>query len=250
MFINFNFTSPNFSERILPIEYVVLHYTEMNFDDALAKLLCAEAEVSAHYLIKKNGEIFQLVGEDKIAWHAGKSCWHNLEKLNQNSIGIELDNLGNEAFPNSQIDSCLKLCAYLKAKYKIPTPNFIGHSDIAPSRKIDPGIFFDWQLFAKHGFGIWHNYKTEDLKELYSLNEKGSHVELLQQKLQLLGYEIKITGIFDFQTNFVVRAFQAKFLPHILHKKGLDYYRNLSSIYTWCSSCDACLNKLITYSLN
>lgn len=245
MVINFNFKSPNFSDRILPIKYVVLHYTEMNFEDALNKLLCKEAEVSAHYLIKKNGEIFQLVREDKIAWHAGQSYWHGLEKLNQNSIGIELDNSGVESFPQAQIDSCLKLCKYLKNKYNMSASNFIGHSDIAPERKIDPGIFFDWQLFAKHGFGIWHDCKTTGSEELYSFAAKGSYIESLQQKLQSLGYKINITGIFDLQTNFVVRAFQAKFLPNILHKKGVDYYRNLSSIYSWCSSCDACLNKLI-----
>ena len=95
MLINANFTSPNFTDRKKPIEYIIVHYTEMPFNLALNRLIDKEAEVSSHYLIKEDGEIFRLVADDKIAWHAGKSFWKGQSALNQNSIGIELDNLGN-----------------------------------------------------------------------------------------------------------------------------------------------------------
>ncbi len=244
MNINTNFNSPNFSDRILPIKYVIIHYTEMIFDDALLKLTCPKAEVSAHYLIKENGEIFQLVNDAKIAWHAGKSYWQGQANLNQNSIGIELDNLGNNNFSKAQIDSCLNLCKFLKDKYKLETKNFIAHSDIAPDRKIDPGIFFDWQLLASKGFGIWHNYIPKDRHLLYVYGDKGQNIKIIQEKLLKLGYEIKPTAIFDLQTNYIVRSFQAKYYSKLLLHKGLNFYSTKESIYDWCSESDAMLNKL------
>lgn len=245
MFINTNFKSPNFSERTLPIKYVILHYTEMNFKDALSKLCDVRSEVSAHYLIKEDGEIFQLVNDDKIAWHAGISKWHDQEKLNQNSIGIEIDNLGNKLFAKKQMDACLELCNFLKDKYSIPTSNFIGHSDVAPDRKIDPGIYFDWHLLANHGFGIWHDHMPKSSQILYKFNERSKNMEILQKKLKKLGYNINITSIFDLQTNYVIRAFQAKYYPKLLLKKGYTFYKNLESKYDWCTESEVMLDKLL-----
>ena len=105
MYINSKFPSPNYSVRNKKIEYIIIHFTEMTFDGALDRLTDAESQLSAHYLIKEDGEIFQLVADDNIAWHAGKSSWHGRESLNQNSIGIELDNLGNCKFNDSMVSS-------------------------------------------------------------------------------------------------------------------------------------------------
>ena len=116
MRINNNFFSPNYSNRVKNPEYIIMHFTEMIFEDALAKLTDPEAQVSAHYLIKENGEIFQLVDDDNIAWHAGVSSWQGNEALNQNSIGIELDYLGNCEFKRAQMDACIELSKNLLKK--------------------------------------------------------------------------------------------------------------------------------------
>lgn len=246
MLVNTNFSSPNFAERTAPIEYVILHFTEMLFEDALNRLCSREFELSAHYIIKEDGEIFQLVDDKNIAWHAGKSSWHGKEKLNQNSIGIELDNLGNQAFSKAQMTSCIELCKALSIKYNIPKENFIGHSDIAPDRKIDPGIFFDWEMLYKYGFGIWHKVgPTAGDILLYEFGTIGENIGKIQDKLKRLGYNIAITENFDQQTNYVIRAFQSKFCPHLIRKLGLEYYNDLNSKYSWGSYSDIVLNDLI-----
>lgn len=251
MFLNTNFSSPNFSARIKPIEYIILHFTEMSFEGALARLCDKNSEVSAHYLIKENGEIFQLVQEKNIAWHAGKSSWHGKEKLNQNSIGIELDNLGNKAFSKAQMDSCIELCKALSAVYNIPKENFIGHSDVAPERKIDPGIFFNWELLYREGFGIWPTIKPSSLNViLYEFGAIGENIGKIQSKLKKLGYNIEITETFDQQTNYVIRAFQSKFCPYTIKELGLEYYGNLDSKYSWDLHSDNVLNALVLLNNN
>ena len=136
--------SPNFSKRIRSInliKFVVIHYTGMQSEIASVKRLKnKKSKVSCHYLINKKGKVIQMVPENKIAWHAGKSRWKNFKNLNRNSIGIELTNkghkLGYENFSKLQIQSLVTLCKELKRKYKIPSCNFLGHSDIAPLRKL------------------------------------------------------------------------------------------------------------------
>ena len=248
MLINTNFTSPNFSDRTKPIEYIIVHFTQMPFDTALSRLIDKESEVSAHYLIKENGEIFQLVADDKIAWHAGQSFWKGDSALNQNSIGIELDNLGNNEFSPEQINSCLTLSKILVEKYDIPLVNFIGHSDVAPDRKIDPGIFFDWRFFANNNLGLWHDIPELEYlkyKELYRFGDKGEMIRKLQHNFARIGYKIEESSNFDMQTNYVIRAFQSKFYPQIIHKKGLDFLSDLGSIYSWDSVSDKMLMQLI-----
>lgn len=246
MLVNTNFSSPNFLERTTQIEYVILHFTEMLFEDALTRLCSKEDEVSAHYIIKEDGEIFQLVDDKNTAWHAGKSSWYGKEKLNQNSIGIELDNLGNQTFSKAQMNSCIELCKALSKKHNIPKENFIGHSDIAPDRKIDPGIFFDWEMLYKYGFGIWHKVepKTEDIL-LYEFGAIGENIGKIQDKFKRLGYNISITENFDQQTNYVIRAFQSKFCPHLIKKLGLEYYKDPDSKYSWGSYSNTVLNDLV-----
>lgn len=164
------------------IEYIILHYTEMSFEDAVERLCSPKYEVSAHYLIHKNGEIFQLVNDEDIAWHAGVSYWRGKERLNQNSIGIEMDNLGNTPFTEAQYDSLISLCKELMKKHKIPAENVIGHSDIAPDRKVDPGIFFDWQKLAREGIGmeIMPVNKTQNANILLPVNTQLQEGDLNQ----------------------------------------------------------------------
>ncbi len=248
MHINNDFSSPNNTPRTKKIKYVILHYTEMIFDEALKKLIDPSSSVSSHYFINKNGEIFQLVSDDKIAWHAGESHWLGADKLNQNSIGIEIDNLGIEDFTKKQMKSVIELCLLLKTKYKLSEANFLGHSDIAPSRKIDPGIFFNWQLLAQNKIGLWHNVKyLESLADqiLLEFGESSNEVIKMQKKLQKFGYKIALTGKIDTQTSYVIRSFQSRFVPKIIHNKGgLVFYRNLSANYNWDKLSDVMLEKL------
>jgi N-acetylmuramoyl-L-alanine amidase len=146
--------SPNYNAR--RPNYVILHQTS-NGDaaTALRTLTNPLKSVSAHYLIGRDGNVVQLVSEDARAWHAGASWWGGLTDLNSASIGIELDNDGKEPFSDAQIAALLPLLADLKARYKIPAANFIGHADVAPRRKSDPSRLFPWQTLAAQGFGLW-----------------------------------------------------------------------------------------------
>lgn len=149
--------SPNFGERTLPISMVVLHYTEMKpVDAALARMCDPAASVSAHYCITEEGEVIRLVPEDKRAWHAGASYWRGIPDVNSASIGIELDhpghaseNGGYRGFAEAQIDALIPLLARIVKQYDIPRANVVGHSDVAPARKVDPGELFPWHLLAQ-----------------------------------------------------------------------------------------------------
>ena len=146
--------SPNFNER--RPSFVVIHYTsDGSAARALQTLTSPQAEVSAHYLVERDGAIVQLVDERARAWHAGDSLWGAVRDLNSASIGIELDNDGTEPYPAAEIDSLLRLLADLRERYSLPAANFLGHSDIAPTRKTDPGPLFPWRALAARGFGLW-----------------------------------------------------------------------------------------------
>lgn len=146
--------SPNFDERTLPVSMIVLHYTGMqDAQSAIDRLCDPEAKVSAHYVIDEDGRILRLVAEDKRAWHAGKARWRGIEDINSASIGIELVNPGHEfgyrPFLEEQIDALVPLVAEIKERHGITRGNIVGHSDIAPSRKQDPGELFPWNRLAK-----------------------------------------------------------------------------------------------------
>lgn len=146
--------SPNFSER--RPNMVILHHTgNSDAQRALSTLADPAGEVSAHFLIARDGKIYYLVDELKRAWHAGASYWGGNRDLNSASIGIELDNNGEEPFAEPQIETLLVLLADLKERYKLPSANFLGHGDVAPGRKTDPSRWFPWQRLAGHGFGLW-----------------------------------------------------------------------------------------------
>jgi N-acetylmuramoyl-L-alanine amidase len=162
--------SPNFNERdpAAPLRYVVLHYTGMPTRDSALRRLCDnQAKVSAHYLIDEAGQVFHLVDESRRAWHAGKSFWCGTTDMNSASIGIELVNPGHEfgykPFPAAQIAALKTLLGEIVARHGLDPAHFLlGHSDIAPDRKKDPGEFFPWQELAKAGFGIWPEAHASD----------------------------------------------------------------------------------------
>ncbi len=146
--------SPNFDLR-RPNLVILHHTTNDTVEKSLHTLTSPARAVSSHYLIGRSGQIFQLVEESARAWHAGQSWWGGQTDINSASIGIELDNTGFEAFADAQITALLALLADIRQRHKIPAANFIGHADVAPSRKSDPSALFPWQLLAQHGFGLW-----------------------------------------------------------------------------------------------
>ena len=146
--------SPNFDER-RPNLVIIHHTSDDTVDEALRTLTAPERKVSSHYLISRNGEILQLVDERARAWHAGKSWWGGITDINSVSLGIELDNNGGEPFAEAQIDALLGLLEGIRQRYPIPSANFIGHADVAPTRKDDPSALFPWQKLAARGFGLW-----------------------------------------------------------------------------------------------
>jgi N-acetylmuramoyl-L-alanine amidase len=157
--------SPNFNERKAPLDMLVLHYTGMETGDAALDRMCDEAaSVSAHYMIRENGEVVQLVPEEKRAWHAGVSQWQGDEDLNSRSIGIEIVNGGHDwpdkkgalpAYPDAQIESVINLSKAIIKRWGIPQTRVLGHSDIAPARKQDPGEHFPWQRLSQRAVGLW-----------------------------------------------------------------------------------------------
>ena len=146
--------SPNWDECALPVTMVVLHYTEMERDAALRRLTDPEAKVSAHYFISEDGEVVCLVDESKRAWHAGASYWRGHRDVNSASIGIELDHpghaLGYRAFADTQIEALVPLLHDVVRRHDIPRANVVGHSDVAPARKVDPGELFPWEWLAEY----------------------------------------------------------------------------------------------------
>lgn len=147
-------TSPNFDAR-RPNMVIIHHTSSGSVEDGLHTLTDAARKVSAHYLIARDGTLYQLVDERRRAWHAGASYWGGNRDINSASIGIELDNDGEEPFPEAQIATLIALLDDLRTRYAIPAANVVGHADVAPGRKADPSRHFPWRLLAEHGFGLW-----------------------------------------------------------------------------------------------
>jgi len=194
------------------IKFIVFHYTGMQSERvSIERLTSKKSEVSCHYLINREGEIIKLVNEKKIAWHAGKSKWKNFVNLNNQSIGIELVNKGHqfgyENFPKKQISKLALLCKILIKKYKIEKTNILGHSDVAPLRKKDPGEKFPWKHLAKKKIGYWHN-----ISKLKNHNSNKANLrKLFFINLYKIGYryfDIKKPLRSDLK---VVKAFQRRF---------------------------------------
>ncbi|MEG9861455.1 MAG: N-acetylmuramoyl-L-alanine amidase [Parvularculales bacterium] len=209
------FLSPNYNIRPadMPVDMLIMHYTGMaSGEAALARLCDPTAKVSAHYLVDQNGAIHKLVAEKNRAWHAGASCWAGREDINSRSIGIEIVNPGHEFgyqnFPVSQMVAVVELAQDIVTRHKIKPPQVLGHSDVAPLRRRDPGEHFDWALLASASVGMW----VEPAPIKASANDE-IDAAIIQRLLGAYGYQIPTTGYFDDETRAVIRAFQRHFRP-------------------------------------
>lgn len=209
--------SPNFNARATAVRHAVVHYTGMQSrDEALQRLCDPIAKVSAHYLIDQEGAVFRLVPEQQRAWHAGVSYWRGVRDINSASIGIELCNPGHDwgyrPFPGAQLAALNELLRGIFARHQLPAEALLGHSDIAPSRKLDPGELFPWRDFAKHGFGLW----PADAPPLPGRVDPTGALRRLSE----IGYAVPTTPDegsdilnADSAMTDVIKAFQRRYLP-------------------------------------
>jgi N-acetylmuramoyl-L-alanine amidase len=209
--------SPNFDARTALPDTIVLHYTGMlTGQAALDRLRDPEAKVSAHYLVEEDGRVFSLVAEARCAWHAGVSCWKGRQNLNDASIGIEIVNPGHEhgyrAFPEAQVAAVLELVGDIRSRWTIEDNQIVGHSDIAPDRKEDPGELFPWKRLAEAGHGYWVEVPAAPGASLGE-GETGPGVFALQAGLTRLGFDCAPSGEYEPRTASVVRAFQRHWRP-------------------------------------
>ena len=209
-----NFNTPKRQKK--NIKYIIIHYTGMKNElSALNRLTDYRSKVSAHYFIKKNGKIINLVPDLYEAWHAGKSNWKNIQSLNRYSIGVEIQNSGHEnlyeKYSNKQMNSVKKLLRFLMKRYRVNCKNILGHSDIAPNRKKDPGEKFPWKELAKVKLAHWHQLNEKELiqhrlKKINYLDEKKFFINLHK-----IGYsKVQSESSID-KKRLLVKAFQRRF---------------------------------------
>jgi len=215
--------SPNHGERVdgRKPDMIILHYTGMpSADQALAWLCNPESQVSSHYFIHEDGRIAQLVPEDRRAWHAGKSSWARETDINSCSIGVEIANAGHPGglppFPEVQMRAVAELCRDCGERWKIVPERMLGHSDVAPIRKVDPGENFLWEKLYLDGIGHFVEPAQITGGRFFQYGESGQPIEALQSMLSLYGYGIEITGNFCERTKGVVEAFQRHFRPKLV----------------------------------
>ena len=210
--------SPNFGPRPAPPDMIVLHYTGMRTGEAaLARLRDPAAQVSAHYLVEEDGRVFSLVAEERRAWHAGRSFWKGATDINAASVGVEIVNPGHEfgyrPFPDAQMAAVIELVADIRSRWTISDDRIVGHSDVAPGRKDDPGELFPWKRLAQAGHGLWVEAPPAPgapMKE----GEESAAVFALQAGFTRLGYDLPPSGKFDAATKDVVTAFQRHWRQH------------------------------------
>jgi N-acetylmuramoyl-L-alanine amidase len=213
------FPSPNIEPRLrgLTPSILVLHYTGLpTVERSLEILSRPDCKVSCHYVIGTEGRVYQMVSESERAWHAGHSSWHGETDINSASIGIEIQNAGinggSPDFPAEQMDAVTALSLDIIARHGIRPEHVLAHSDIAPSRKTDPGEKFDWKGLAKNGVGHWVAPVPVIEDDFgFGLGDANSAVRDAQRLLRRYGYGIEETGAFDDAMRFVVRAFQLHF---------------------------------------
>ena len=217
----FNY-SPNFNSnkrKSKQIKFLIFHYTGMRKEsDAINRLTNIQSEVSSHYLIQRNGAINVMVPDLYVAWHAGKSSWKSFKSLNKNSIGIEISNPGHEHnyinFKKKQIQSILYLSKSLIKKYKIKSTNILGHSDIAPFRKKDPGEKFPWKYLAKLGVGKWHSLSNKTLKKNRMKKIYINEEKIFYKNLFKIGYSKKVLN-----KKTLVSTFQRRYRQDLINGK-------------------------------
>jgi N-acetylmuramoyl-L-alanine amidase len=226
--------SPNHGERVDGVapDMIILHYTGMpDHGQALSWLKNIESQVSSHYFVWPDGRVVQMVPEARRAWHAGKSCWAGETDINSRSIGVEIANAGHPGglpdFPEEQIAAVIALCRDCMVRWSIPTERVLGHSDVAPKRKVDPGENFPWKRLHENGVG--HLVEPGAIRggRYFQRGESGQPIEALQGMLALYGYGIDITGEFCERTEGVVEAFQRHFRPALV-----DGIADMSTIET------------------
>jgi N-acetylmuramoyl-L-alanine amidase len=244
------FPSPNFDERKRPIRFIVLHYTGMQSAEGALKVLTDPAplrttyaneiptnpllpdgtpapkiitpapmsRVSSHYLVYEDGRLFQLVDESKRAWHAGRGTWDGESDMNSCSIGIEIANGGHDFglpdFPEVQIETVMTLVRQLMERHGLDRQHVIGHSDVAPSRKPDPGEKFPWKRFAQAGLAIWPEPGAGDGDETVifdTLDLTDAGIATIQESLSVIGYGLLVNGTYDLVLKDIIRAFQRRF---------------------------------------
>jgi len=198
--------SPNFDARVLPVTMIVLHYTGMqDAKSAIARLRDPEAKVSAHYVVDEDGTVLRLVDEAQRAWHAGKSHWRGITDVNSASVGIEIVNPGHEfgyrRFPEAQVGAVLRLVAQIKDRHGITRGNIVGHSDIAPARKRDPGELFPWHTFARLRLALPRPTKN--------LMDPGWTQAGFLLALERFGYDMS-------EPMAAIMAFQRRFRPELI----------------------------------
>jgi len=221
--------SPNFNTKkrsIKQIKFIIFHYTGMKKEsEAINRLTNIQSEVSCHYLIKNNGEIIKMVPESYIAWHVGKSSWKNHKSLNKDSIGIEITNPGHEfgykKFSKKQVISLLRLSKYLIKKYKINIRNVLGHSDVAPERKKDPGEKFPWKYLSQNRVGLWHTIKKYILLKNRTIIITKIDKEFFFKNLFKIGYSKKIPKNLnkDKYLRNIAKTFQRRFRQELIDGK-------------------------------
>ncbi len=207
---NFGLRKPN---------YVIIHHTaQQSTAQTLKTFTLPRTQVSAHYVIGSDGKIYHMLDDYLRAWHGGASKWGNATDINSSSIGIELDNNGFDAFAEPQIESLLQVLAGLKLKHGIPTANFIGHSDIAPGRKVDPNANFPWKKLADNGYGLWPDSLLDSVPASFNPTEA----------LRIIGYDVKN---FDFAVqSFKLHFIQTDFTP-VLNEYDKQVLYNLYKKY-------------------
>ena len=222
--LNFSHNFDSKKRKSKQIKFIIFHYTGMKKEsDAVNRLLDIQSEVSCHYLIRNNGKVIKMVPDLYIAWHAGKSSWKNYKSLNQNSIGIEITNPGHEfgykKFSKKQISSIIKLSKFLIKKYKISSKNILGHSDIAPQRKEDPGEKFPWEYLSKNKIGLWHTLKRHELTKNRKLKINKTEEGFFFNNLFKIGYEKKIQkgSSKDAYLKYVIKTFQRRFRQELIN---------------------------------
>ena len=209
--------SPNYSKKsrsLKDIKFIIIHYTGMQSEvEAIKRLRNSKSKVSCHYLINRKGKVIRMVDDTYIAWHAGKSRWKNFVNLNKNSLGIELVNKGRkfgyQNFTNQQIKSLISLCKILKKKFAIKKENFLGHSDIAPLRKSDPGEKFPWKKLNLHGLGKWYKKNNRNIKINTSKIDS-----LFFKNLKKLGYNYFSIHKKSSYDKKIIKSFQMHYLPN------------------------------------
>ena len=199
--VNFNLRKPN---------YVIIHHTaQHSTEQTLKTFTLPKTQVSAHYVIGRDGQTFHMLSDYLRAWHGGVARWGNVTDINSVSIGVELDNDGTEPFQEAQLSSLLKVLSSLKKTYNIPAANFIGHGDIAPVRKNDPSALFPWQRLAARGFGLWYDATvlSDTTAAPFAQDSLGQAVGITpREALRIIGYDTQ-------DLNAAIAAFKRHFVP-------------------------------------